>query len=137
MACGLVFVLLGVVCGGYYLGVGVGVAASVEVGVATSVGDWGFDGHWCMDLFVGHLPNMFWVCCLLFCLDFGMITSMGGLVGLCYIVMLVFVLLSIKHSSKCFYFYFLFFKIYLFGFLLVCVLSRFYANFDYIVVVWV
>lgn len=56
MACGPV---LGVVCGGYYLGVGVGVAASVEVGVATSVGDWGFDGHWCMDLFVGHLPNMF------------------------------------------------------------------------------
>ena len=55
----VVFVLLGVVCGGYYLGVGVGVAASVEVGVATSAGDWGFDGHWCMDLFVGHLPNMF------------------------------------------------------------------------------
>jgi hypothetical protein len=36
-----------------------------------------------------------------------------------------FVLLSIKHSSECF------------SFFLFLVLSRFYANFDYIFVVWV
>lgn len=71
-----------------------------------------------MDLSIGPLPNMFWVCCLLFCLIFGLIMSVGGSVGFCCIVML-----SIKHSSKCIFF-------------LVCVVSRFYANFDNIVV-WV